>query len=103
MIDNQPRPTLPGEVGPDPLNKDTHAKARLREKLEMNPRPCEPGHEAGHLESPTLEDREAFSDDGHVAFIEVTERWRRRLTADFSIDELSGVSPLLDCDLRHSG
>ena len=103
MIHNQPRPTLPGEVGPDPLNKDTHAKARLREKLKMNPRPRDPGHEAGHLESSTLEDREAFSDDGHVAFIEVSERWGRRLTTDSAMDELSSVSSLLDCDLRYSG
>src|SRR5580700_2757677 len=102
MVHNQPRPTLPGEVGPDPLNKHAYPKARLRKKLEMNPRPRGPGPEAGHLESSTLEDRETFADDRHVAFIEVTERRRRMLTTDSSMNQLSDVSSLLDCHLRYA-
>ena len=75
----------------------------MREKLEMNARPREPRHEAGRLESSTLEDREALSDDGHVAFIEVTERRGRGLARDSATNQLSGVSPLLHCDLRYAG
>ena len=103
MVHNEPRPTLPGEVCPDPLNKHAYAKARLREKLEVTPRPREPGCETGHLKSSALQDGEALSDDGHVPFIEVTERRGRGLTTEFSMNQLSGVASLLDCDLRHSG
>ena len=102
MVHNEPRPTLPGEVCPDPLNKHAYAKARLREKLEVNPRPREPGCETGHLKSSALQDGEALSDDGHVPFIEVAEGSWGRLTGNCAANQLSGVSTLLDCDLRYA-
>ena len=103
MVHNEPRPTLPGEVCPDPLNKHAYAKARLREELEMNSCPREPGSEARHLKSPTLEDRKAFSNHSHVSLIEIPERRKRRLAGDLSMNHLSGMSSLLDRDLRYSG
>ena len=103
MADDQSRSSLTREIGPDPLDEYAHAKARLREKLEMNPRPCEPCDEPGHLELSTLQDRKPFSNHGHVAFIEVPERLGRGLTSDSTTNQLSGVSPLLHCDLRYAG
>ena len=103
MVHNKPRPSLPGEICPNPLNKDADAKARLCEELKVHSRPCEPRDEAGHLDLSTLQDRKAFPNDGHVAFIEVPERRRGGLTGDSAANQLSGVSTLLDCDLRYAG
>src|ERR1043166_79099 len=65
----------------------------------MNFGPGEPCHEPGQLELPALHDCEAFSNDGHVALVEITEGRRGLLTGDRAVYQLPGVSALLDCDL----
>ena len=85
------------------MNENAYAQARLREKLEMNPRPGKPCDETGHLELSTLQDRKPFSNHGHVAFVEIAERRWGLLTGDCAVNQLTGVAALLDRDLRDPG
>ena len=54
MMHDQARPSLTGEIRPDPLDEYTYAKARLRQKVKVNLRPGKPCHQAGRMNLSTL-------------------------------------------------
>src|SRR5438128_3364827 len=103
MVHDQPRPALTRQVGPYPLDEHADAEARLAEELEVHSGPREPGDEPGKMESSALQHGEALPHDSHVAFVEVAERTRRRLSRDPPADEPSRVAALLHRDLRVPG
>jgi len=62
----------------------------------MNSCPSEPGDYSAQPESTCLKDRESRSDNGHIASIEIPERWGGWLTKQALSDAPAGVLALLN-------
>jgi hypothetical protein len=55
------------------------------------------------LDSAGLQDGKTLADHRHVALVEVTERSKRSLARDATMNRLTRMSSLLDRNLRHTG
>ena len=69
----------------------------------MDKRPSKPGYQPANLHLVTLQNRKVLADYGHVAFVEVRKRTRRRFTCDAAVKELSRITSLLHGDLCNPG
>src|SRR5262245_64626473 len=68
----------------------------------MDESPCQPRREPAQLDGAGIQNGEAAPDHCHVAFVEITEWWRRR-TASLSIaNNLADITALLHGDLRNA-
>jgi hypothetical protein len=85
------------------LEEDTHAEARLRQELQVHRRPRQPGCEAAHFNFAGLQHRKTLTDDSHVSFIKVMKWTWYRSSKETPMNQLSCISPLLDCNLRYTG
>src|SRR5438874_8393356 len=103
MIQDESRAALAGHVGPNPLDENANPKIGLLEELEVYRGPRQPGDEAVEAKFPRLQHGEPFADHRHAPLVEVAERPRRGLSGDTAVDQLPGVAPLLDRDLRDAG
>src|SRR5271169_5387251 len=56
LHEDEPRATLPTQVGPDPLEEHGHSQVRDREELNVDECPHTPREEATHLHPTALED-----------------------------------------------
>src|ERR1700722_2963211 len=102
MIHNEPGAPLPRHVGPHPLQEDADSKAGLRQKLEMYSGPGQPCEESAYANLAALEHGKSFADDGHVAFIEVSKRPGLWFAGHMPVDQISGVTSLLNRHLRYT-
>src|SRR5262245_50271701 len=93
--DDDARAALPREIGPEPLDEDAHALARLRQVEDVNEGPNQEGEDAGEVHLAGLHDRVALADDGHVALVEVAKGRLRRLAPHAAIDGAGRVPTLL--------
>jgi hypothetical protein len=57
---------------------------------------------SAHMNLAALQDSKAFSDDGEISFVEVTERPGRSLACDLAFDKLASVATLLHGNLHHT-
>src|SRR3954451_12359 len=103
MIHDEPGPSLPRHIGPNPLHEDAHSKTGLRQELQMHSRPSEARHEAADVELAALENGETLTDHCHVALIEVTKWTRRGFAGKTPVNQPPGVTPLLHRYLRYAG
>src|SRR5262245_27335726 len=65
--------------------------------------PRHPSKKAADPYTPGLQDGKSFADDRHVAFVEVAEWTRCRLTHDPSMNQLPRITSLLHRHLSDSG
>src|ERR1700733_12280476 len=65
--------------------------------------PGEPCREPAHSELVTLQDGKAFTNDRHVAFVEVTKRTGRRAAGYAGIKNFSSITTLLHSHLGNAG
>src|SRR5438132_13089876 len=102
MIHDEPGPALPRHIGPNPLHEDAHAKAGLRQKLQMHSRPSEPRQDAADVDLAGLENGKTLADYRHVALIEVTKRTRCGFAGNTPVNQRPGITPLLHRYLRYA-
>ena len=60
VIHNEPRPPLPRDIGPDPLQEHAYAQTGLRQELEMHRGPGEPCEEPTEMDFAALQNGEAL-------------------------------------------
>ena len=97
--------TREGEVGPGPVGKHRKPIAETDEKEDVDGDPYEPSRETTHvrLEGPLdFADGGHAADGGHVAFVEVAERWAR-LSGEVGGDHFGYVIAHLHCGLGDAG
>ena len=68
------------------MQEDTEPQAILRQELNVDERPHEPGHKSTDLNSGALQHCEILANNGKVAFIEVTKWWRGRMANHLADD-----------------
>ena len=103
MVNDNPRTTLTCEIGPDPLDKNTHPQAALGQEFEMDGRPGHPSQKPADRYLARLQNGKPFADDGHIPLVEVTKWSQGRMAGHLAEDEFSGVLALLYCNLRNPG
>src|SRR5207247_2270882 len=81
LFRSQPGTTVPGDVGPRPLEQHQEAVAEPDQEHDVDEKPGEPGDEPGELESSDDRHRGRAPDGRHAPFVAVTER-AGRLTAE---------------------
>src|ERR1700677_972919 len=69
----------------------------------MNEHPDQPSHKSARSNSTCFQHREVFTDDRHIALIEVSKWALWRTAFDLSGNQASDIVPLLDGDLRGAG
>src|SRR5580658_5560939 len=93
---NQPRASLSGQIGPQPLDLNPEPVLKLWQRQHVQPDPHQPGQKAAAAHMTGLEDREVLADHRHVALVEVP-KWSTILAcADPVGDDLPDKSPLLN-------
>src|SRR5262249_22562351 len=78
---DEPRGALSGHVRPKPLNEHSEPVLQLREEGDMDQRPQQPCKPTAGAKSSALEHGEVLPDHGHVAAVEIAERFRLDLSA----------------------
>ena len=81
---DQPGAAAEGEVEESPLDKDENTALELDDIQEVNEKPDEPSGQTGDMEAEDVGNRGGAANHGKVAFVEVAEGGRGRLTADAS-------------------
>src|SRR5262245_8503147 len=71
------RTTLTGQIRPEPLCPYSQSAPSRRKKQKVNESPRQPRQQPAHFYEAGIQDNKAATDDGHVAFVEIT-KWRRR-------------------------
>src|SRR5262252_389011 len=71
------RTALPGEIRPYRLCPDPPAVSRSREKRNVDTRPRQPRREPAQLDEAGIQNGEAAPNDGHIAIVDIAERWWR--------------------------
>src|SRR5260370_42309393 len=74
MIHNESGAPLSSEIHPNPLQEVTHAKAGLRQELQMHCGPSQQCERAACMKPAALQNSETLADYRHGAFIEVPKR-----------------------------
>ncbi len=69
----------------------------------MNESPGEPRDESVQSNFTALQNGIAFSDHGHVAFVEISKRFDTVLTGDLATDQFTDVAALLHRNLGNAG
>ena len=100
MIYDQTRATLPGQIGPNPLDEDTHSEIGCRKKLKMDRRPPKPCDESAHVKFPALQNGESLANHRHVSFVKIAERRRNGSARHPRANQFSGILSLLHRYLR---
>src|SRR5882724_2744913 len=100
MIHDQPRPALPGQIGPGPLDENTHAEAGRGKELKMDRRPRKPCQESAQAKFPALQNRESLANHRHIPLVEIAERMRSGSARHARANQFSRISSLLHCHLR---
>src|ERR1700683_3595068 len=103
VIHDESGTPLAGEICPNPLQENGQTKTRGRQKLEVDERPGEPCREPAHSELVTLQDGKSFTNDRHVAFVEVTKRTGRRAAGYAGMKNFSSITTLLHGHLGNAG
>src|SRR5215469_10864202 len=101
MTYDKPVTSLPGHIGPNPLQEDTQSEAGRGEELEMHRRPGEPGSKPADLDFPALQHSETLADYGHGALVKVAEGSRRGIPNYVAVNQLSRETPSLHRHLRN--
>src|SRR6516225_6425573 len=73
-LGDETRAALAGEIGPEPLVLHAQPVLQLRQGEDVNERPHQPRQEAAGAQPAPLQHRVIFSDDCHVALVEIVER-----------------------------
>src|SRR5262245_55325391 len=71
------RTALPGEIRPHRLCPDPPPISQSWEKRNMDQSPHQPRREPAQLDEAGIQNGAAAPDHGHVAFVEIAERWWR--------------------------
>src|SRR5262249_44786901 len=79
------RTALTGQIRPEPLFPYSQSATTRRKKQKVNESPRQPRKEPAHSYEAGVQDNEAATDDGYVAFVEIT-KWRRRGKLALTID-----------------
>src|SRR5689334_24360008 len=86
---------LEGEIGPDPLDQDTHPVAKADQEKDMHRTPEQPGQQAADAKPAEIGDGAAAPDGREIADIDIMEWFRRRPAFELSTDRPGRVDALL--------
>src|SRR5215469_16958174 len=88
----------PHRLGPDPQTIPESGEIQ-----DVDESPCKPGQESAYLDDGGIHNGKASSYHRHVAFVEITERWRRRTSSHSIPDHFADIATLLHGHLRNPG
>src|SRR5262249_17990952 len=74
--ENDPRASVEGHIGPQPIERDDDARAEADEKINMGKDPKEPGEAAGECHPAEIDDCFVAPDRCQTALMLIAE-WRR--------------------------
>src|SRR5262249_54452046 len=97
---NELRTALAGQIRPEPLCPYSQPATTCRRKQELNDVTRQPRQEPAHFYEAGIQDDKAATDDGHVAFVEITKRRRPRKPAQTIGNYFADITPLLHGHLR---
>src|SRR5215475_7038698 len=99
MVHDNSRPTLSAYEQPGPLQKHTDPETNLRQERDVNESPGEPRDKPMQPDFAALQNSVALADYGHVAFVEIAERFGVVFTGDMPTDQFAYVASLLHRNL----
>src|SRR5215510_2148711 len=76
-LHNELRTALPGEIRPYRLCPDPPPVSQSREKRNVDQSPHQPRREPAELDEAGIQNGVAAPDHGHIAFVDIAERWWR--------------------------
>jgi len=92
-----------GQILEAPLDEDENAALEFDDVDEVDEQPDKPGRKAGNVNAENVGDSGGAADDGHFAFVEVTETRGRSFTRKTRSDDFGGEAAALDGDLSDAG
>jgi hypothetical protein len=100
---DQPRAALTSHIRPESLGFDPQSILKLGKGCNVNERPYQPSQESAHANTTRLKNGKVLADDGHIAFVEISE-WTLRLPPSEPLgNQTSNIMALLDRRLGNSG
>src|SRR5215831_12167145 len=97
------RTALMGEIRPYRLCPDSPPVSQSREKRNVDQCPHQPRREPAQLDEAGIQNGEAAPNDGHVALVDIAERWWRGTPGLALGNHFAHEAPLLHGHLRDPG
>src|ERR1043166_5008643 len=102
MVHDESRAPLAGQEQPGPLQKHADPETNLRQEHDVDKSPGTPSDKAMHLNLAALENGIAFTDNGHVAFVEISKRSETVFAGDVTTNQFAYVASLLHRNLSNA-